>query len=399
MRIKTLAIVAALFLLSASAAVAKTPITGTATNQKGKPIIGALVTVTDTEGNVFDSGETDKKGRFKVTVESPGNYVLRIKADGYGPDEKVLFLESGVPIQARVTLIDAAVYKQQQSVVLFNDAVAALQRGDLNTAEVDFKKALELNPDLIQAHGALATIYHGLAKWEEAVASIESLPRGPMPPQLAPVAFDAYRRTGDMKKANEALAAVQDASIRRSLAEGVYDDGVAYSDIANMGEARRHFELALEVDPTIVVPHRSLAALEFNEQEFEAAVPHLEQLLAKEPGDGPGARMLYVSLDRLGREDLQGAMSAYLDSGGEEVAEEILASAANAFAQNSTKHALRRLQPLVELRPEMAQAQFTLGLPLASSDPAAAKEHLQKFLDLAPSDPDAETAKAMITEL
>ena len=94
MRFKTMAL-AVLLLLSASVAVSKMTINGVTSDSKGKVISGAMITILDPNGAVVGTGQTDKKGKFKVAVETAGNYVLQIEADEYGPYEKHLFLESG----------------------------------------------------------------------------------------------------------------------------------------------------------------------------------------------------------------------------------------------------------------------------------------------------------------
>ena len=59
--------------------------------------------------------------------------------------------------------------------------------------------------------------------------------------------------------------------------------------------------------------------------------------------------------------------------------------------------AIQTLGLAVAADPKHAKAHFMLGLAYASSNSAKAKEHLQTFLKLAPNDPDAATAKEMLT--
>ena len=67
------------------------------------------------------------------------------------------------------------------------------------------------------------------------------------------------------------------------------------------------------------------------------------------------------------------------------------------FRDNQPELARAALLKVLELDPDMARAHYTLGKVYASTDTAKAKEHLQKFIELAPEDPEVETAKAMIS--
>ena len=50
----------------------------------------------------------------------------------------------------------------------------------------------------------------------------------------------------------------------------------------------------------------------------------------------------------------------------------------------------------MELHPRLARAHYLLGLILYSLDEGKAKEHLRRFLDLAPDDPDAAEARLLV---
>ena len=54
------------------------------------------------------------------------------------------------------------------------------------------------------------------------------------------------------------------------------------------------------------------------------------------------------------------------------------------------------LEQAVKLNPRLARAHYLLGLVLYSLDKGKAKEHLQRFLDLTPDDPDAAEARLLV---
>jgi len=66
------------------------------------------------------------------------------------------------------------------------------------------------------------------------------------------------------------------------------------------------------------------------------------------------------------------------------------------FRGNRPEAAKAALLEILELDPEFARAHYTLGLIYANTDTAKAREHLQRFLDLSPKDPEAGSAKEML---
>ena len=66
------------------------------------------------------------------------------------------------------------------------------------------------------------------------------------------------------------------------------------------------------------------------------------------------------------------------------------------FEAGDLEAARRGLLQAVELSPDLARAHYRLGLIYSSSDVGKAKEHLRRFLDLTPDDPDADAARQLI---
>ena len=382
-------------------AAAKTVVAGIAMDAAGKPIRGARVSVLSEDGSmVVGSDESDKKGRFKIELDVYGTHLLRIEADGFGPFEDTMNIQDGMETNAEIKLHDFETWQQQLAVEAFNRGVEALNAGDDDTAIASFEETAELNPALAQPYAALATIYHSQERWEKAVAAIEHfLELSADMTVLAPVAFDAYRKIGEKEKAQAALALVVDPQKRAGMAIGVFNDGAIAKKADEVDAAFELFVEAAVLDPTLAVAHEQLAAIEFDRKNYEISLTHLERLLALRPASSTGNRLRYYAFDQLGDPRAGEGLRGYLDVAPAGIAAVLLEEAAQFFeaGQNETAH--RRLAALMVARPKLALAHYHMGRVLASSDAEEAKRHLQHFLELAPNDPEAETARAMLAGL
>ena len=380
---------------------AKTVVAGTAMDPEGEAIRGARVSILSEDGStVVASGLSDKKGRFKIELDRSGAYILRIEADGFGPFEDAVNLQDDMRTDAEIKLLDYELWQRQLAVEAFNRGFTALQARDDETAIAHFEEALEHNPTLGQAHAALATIYHTQERWNETIEALERfLDLSPGAVNLAPVAFDAYRKTGQKDKAEAALAQIQDPQQRAASAVGVFNDGATAKNLGEIDAAFELFAEAAAVDPDLAVAHEQLAAIEFDRKNYEASLLHLEKLLALKPASPTGHRLRYYAYDQLGDSRGGEGLRGYLGVAPEGTAGILLEEATEFFEAGQNETARRRLSALIEARPQLAQAHYQLGRVLASSDAAEAKKHLRRFLELTPNDPEAEIARAMLAGL
>src|SRR5688572_27103066 len=71
---------------------------------------------------------------------------------------------------------------------------------------------------------------------------------------------------------------------RARRARELFDAGSVQRDRGDFDAARRSYEQAVELDPDHAGAHRWLALMLVREQAFAAAIMHLEQALARDPG-------------------------------------------------------------------------------------------------------------------
>jgi tetratricopeptide (TPR) repeat protein len=183
-----------------------------------------------------------------------------------------------------------------------------------------------------------------------------------------------------------------DAAIR------VFNQGAEAARVGDLDGALAAFEKARELDPELAPIHAALTRVHFDREEYEQVIASAEAALDLDPD--------LIDLQKLRYE-------AYRRTGQEEKAKEVFAEMAEAdpaglaqtlyergrefFNQNQTEQAKTAFEQALQADPEHARAHYYLGLCFVNTgESAQAKEHLQKFLDLAPDDPEAGTAREMI---
>jgi superkiller protein 3 len=379
--------------------------TGKILDPKGKPVEGATVSLIKADDpSVTASATTDKKGKYEIKIATPGDYRLRAEKTGFGPGERPAKVELGmVYADADVQLGDEAAYKQNQAIEEFNAGVKLLQAGKAADAVPHFQKAAEINPDLAQVHYAMAAALHGLKRWDEAAAALEKYQQiapTDQRPELHQLGFEVYFEAGEEEKAKAALAKITDPAARAQLAPRVYNSGVAMTKEEKLDEAIARFKMAAELDPAFAQAHQNIAAIEFNRGKHKESLAHLDQLLKTSPDSIEGLRMRFYSLRALDDDRMKSALAAYLAKAPASAGEEVAKISGEDFDAGNTALATKTLEALVEVKPQIAVAHYHLGRALASAGAAAgAKEHLQHFVEMAPTHPDAKAAKAMMAEL
>jgi tetratricopeptide (TPR) repeat protein len=297
-------------------------VTGVVTDTDGKPLADVRILVTTPEiGNFRLERKTDGKGKFAVLIlDATRQYVFRWEKDGYQPFEESIKPRLGEPTRRDIVLTSGnapaappapppaetgrqvAVPREPTAEDLaidaFNAGVAAHQAGDRVLARQKFEEAASLNPQLAQAHYAMAAV---------------------------------------------------------AMEEGRHADAAAAS------------EKSIELDPTHV------RALDLRWRAYTAL------------GDKPKAQAAAEAL--AAADPTEGAVALYN-------------RAVELFNGGDAAGAMALLERIIANLPDHAKAHYMLGLSLVNQGKTAeAKEHLQRFLELAPDDPDAAAAREMLAYL
>ncbi len=161
----------------------------------------------------------------------------------------------------------------------------------------------------------------------------------------------------------------------QKAAEAVPNCGVCYARIGDLyqkqnklDEAEKAYLRSIELDPENTEPYSALANIYNAQRKFDEATKMTQKVAA-----------------------LSGKQ------GGGENAEALFNQGAIAFNQNKIAEAKPFLQKALALKPDLAEAHYLYGMVLINEgNVAEAKKSLGEYLRLAPTGPNAATAKAII---
>lgn len=398
-------------------AVTQGRIMGQVIDENGEPVPEVTITITTPELTDYeDVVETNKKGRFTaVFLDATKNYMFKFEKKGFrtleepvkptpGDNRRVTFTMPSYQAQPAQETdqvpTGAAARGLTEAQRVFNEGVLASQEGDAEGALAKFEEATEMDPELMQAHLARAGVYLSMDQPEQAVEAAErALEIEPGEVRALEIAYDAHSTLGHQEKAEEYLQQLQETGI--DISTRLFNTGVAALNVGDLKTAADKFRAALREDPELTPAYSALAVVLVGLEEYEEALEAAEQTLQRQPDNDRAHRMKYQSLRLLGR--LDEAVAAFHELKPEDQTEAIELQYNNAtdlFNAGQTQEAAKVLEGLVAARPEHAKAHYLLGLSYTNlGDPASARTHFERFLELAPEHPDAATAQEMLKYL
>ena len=227
---------------------------------------------------------------------------------------------------------------------------------------------------------------------------------GPVKPKLQ----DTIRLTFTLVKSAPAQAVEGPAELPGTeKAILAYNEGVTALKGGNLAGALPKFEEAVAQNPDLPEAQGALAEIYLELKRPGDALAAADRYLALKPGDVRVLRARYDALKAAGNQEK--AMQALetlrtADPTSPETAVRFFNEGAERTRTGSYDDAASFFERTIEIapdNPQFAKAHYVLGLAYAKDDAkkAQAREHLQTFLKLTPSDPDAETAKQMLDYL
>ena len=375
-------------------------INGRVMNQAEEVLRDVQVMVRSQAGGFETTASTNKKGEFEIHVPKPdGNYLVHLAKEGYADFEAEILLTENEIQNIDFKLLDASVGRQQDAIGAYNDGAAAYSAGDMAKAKAGFLEASELNPELPEPYLGLADIYLDEGAAAEAAAAVDRyLTLRPGDERALRLAFDAYRELGNQEKVAELQAQLAETGMASGLAVTVFNEGAHATQAGDLDLAITKFREALSLNPELVQAHAALATVFYNLERYDEALAAADAVIAIEPSHLQGLRMRYLVHDALDRQtELMASFDAYSKVDPEGAADVLYQRADLDFRDGQTDRAQAALLKILELFPEMARAHYTLGLTYASSDTAKARVHLERFIELAPDDPEVAAAKEMMS--
>ena len=266
-----------------------------------------------------------------------------------------------------------------------NLGVQLEEQGKLDEAIVQYRKALEVDPDYADARLGLGNALLAQGKVTEAVKEYSEVRRINPNDKKAGVAL----ANAMSKQGKGALAAAEYSRILESDPDNVdahYNLGLELSKQGKLDEAASHYSKALEINPNYAKAHNNLGAVLAQMGRSDEAVPHYQEALRIKP-DYPEAHYnLAIALAAQGKSDeafnhLSQAIRAKPD-----YAEAHNSLGALLAMRGSIPEAAGHFVEAVKYRPNYAEAHYNLGYALATQ--GKSKEAIGHYLEAIRIKPD-----------
>jgi len=398
-----------LVLLPATAlAVGQGRLQGDVIDENGQPMANVEIHITNDEIGYEKTIKTKKNGRFTLlVVDATRTYTMEFKpAEGRSWTELVKIDSTKVdkrtfspPSAAGPSAAEiAATQGANKAIDAFNAGVVLVQQGDSAGAKAKFIEARDVNPKMPQPYSVLAGIYLDEKDYPQAIEMAQALlGLEPENPRALQVLYDAYAASGDEEKAQQYLDRLTagggtDAAIR------VFNLGAEAARVGDLDGALASFQRAAELDPELSAAHAALARVYFDLEDYANVIVAAETALDLDPDLPEIQKLRYEAYRRSGNEEKALEVFAEMaESDPEGLASTLYEQGREMFNAGNTAAARQAFEQALQADPNYARAHYMLGLCYVNvGESAKAKEHLEKFVELAPDDPEAATARDMI---
>jgi len=388
---------------------------GVIVDPDGKPIEGVTVRATsDDLPNFNETLTTNKKGVFKIDFDEINvTYKYQFSKNGYitlateqvwtkdGSARHYFTLTPGNS-GSGAAIGETPVFTTGEAAAAYQEAVAAFEAKDWATAEIKIEEALEHDPELRQAWEALSVVELEQGHYGEATQAAEkAIEMGSTDVAIFRTRWEAYRLSGDEAMTAEAQADLEKFGLLAEEAKRIYNEGIALLKIDDKAGAFVKFEQALDADPNLEPALFAVATtgLEIGKPEVTAAAA--ETILINNPGNEDALRLRYnAALELQDDEMLIDALVGLAPVEPEAAKQNLWLLAMAAYNANDNEKTKDRFGKVLIVDPDNAQAHYLLGLVyLGEGANEETREHLEKFLALAPNDPDAASAQEILSYL
>jgi Tfp pilus assembly protein PilF len=381
---------------------------------QGNGIPGVIVTVTSPDIPGFkDIETTDKRGMFTVDFDQIDvTYHYRFDKPGYQSVETnqewhlhgtQLYEFTMSPGQSAMRTSSAPpASTSQEAITAYNAGVTADKAKDYATAAAKFKEAVTQDPKLRQAWESLALAEFRLGHDQEtADAGDKAFALGSTDPSVLEARWQAYRNLKDDAKAAQALKDMEKAGQMADEVKKLHNEAVALLQAKDYANAFTKFQQALAVDPSFQPSLAGLAesGLEIGRNaEAEAAA---EAILKADPQNARAIRLRYNACLALGdKAKLADALVSLAAVDPDVARNGLLKMAFDAYDKNDMANAKTRFERVLAVDPNYATAHYYVALiDVSEGATADARAHFERFLQLAPNDPEANSAREALKYL
>jgi tetratricopeptide (TPR) repeat protein len=185
----------------------------------------------------------------------------------------------------------------------------------------------------------------------------------------------------------------------KNQAIAAYNEGVGLLRTSDLAGAAAKFEEAVKLDPKLAPAWAVLSEIYSDQKKHAEALAAADKYLEIEPGAVRGLKVRYDAFLALGKTDQLDAALAELAKVDRtpDTAVRIVNRGITHFNENRMPQAIQAFETALSVDPTLAKAEYLLGLSYVNSDnKEKAREHLTKFLEMAPNDENAGTAQEML---
>jgi len=258
------------------------------------------------------------------------------------------------------------------------------------------------DPELRQGWGALSVVLLEQGQHQEAAEAAErAIALGSTDVMVLRSRWEAYRNLGDEAKAAQAQAELEKTGRLAEEAKQVYNEGVQLLKAGDEEGAYANFQKAAELNPNLREAQLAVATTALKIDRHAEAAAAAQAILDENPQDEEALRIRYNAALSMGDDAM------ILDSlVGLAVIEPAIARdglwklALESYDGGDMVQAGERFRKVLEVDPNHPWANYLLGLVLmGEGDNEAAISYLERFIQLAPDDPEAPSAQDLVEYL
>jgi tetratricopeptide (TPR) repeat protein len=366
-------------------------------------VVGVVVTLEGIGTTVRLEEKTNKKGEFKLAVvDATKPFTLRLEKEGFAAHSEEVTIPVGQVLKATWTLGAVNVAAGNAAIEAFNAGVTFFNNGSRDEAIAKFEEARQLDPTIRQAHEVLAGLYIEVGRHDDALAAATAIEAiDPASSLVTEVRFDVAEAKSDRDGMFSNLDKLLAGSPNPSTARRAFNAGIVAARAQDDAHARRYLEAALALAPELPPVKPALMQVHAVAGRHDEALVLADAILATTPTDARAWTVRYQAYRAKG--DVAKADEAWehlFAANPEPMVEALLTEGRVAFDAGNNKRAVELFTRILSHRPDHPHANYAYGMAMvANGDIPAAKTYLKKFIELAPGDPEAATAKKMLAGL